>query len=82
MSMILALSRNIPQAHASMKQGVWDRAKFRGVELHGKKLGVIGLGRIGSTVAKLPKRSGWTSWRMILFCRWTSRPKKGSPLLT
>jgi D-3-phosphoglycerate dehydrogenase len=58
MSMILALSRNIPQAHASMKQGVWDRAKFRGVELHGKKLGVIGLGRIGSTVAKFGQAFG------------------------
>ena len=51
-SMILALSRNIPQAYASMKAGRWDRAKFSGVELHGKTLGVIGLGRIGSTVAK------------------------------
>ena len=55
MGMILALARNIPQAYASMKAGKWDRTKFRGVELHGKKLGVIGFGRIGSTVAKFAK---------------------------
>lgn len=58
MSMILALSRNIPQACASMKAGKWDRNKFNGVELHGKTLGVVGLGRIGSTVAKFAKAFG------------------------
>ncbi|MBN3039317.1 MAG: phosphoglycerate dehydrogenase [Candidatus Omnitrophica bacterium] len=52
MSMILALSRNIPQAHASLKAGLWDRKKFMGVELYGKTLGVIGLGRIGTEVAR------------------------------
>lgn len=51
-SMILALSRNIPQAYASMKQGRWDRSKFMGVELYGKALGVVGLGRIGTEVVK------------------------------
>ena len=58
MSMILALSRNIPQACASMKDGKWDRSKFSGVELYGKKLGIIGFGRIGSTVAKFGKSFG------------------------
>ncbi|MCA9400657.1 MAG: phosphoglycerate dehydrogenase [Candidatus Omnitrophica bacterium] len=58
MSMILALSRNIPQAYASMKAGRWDRSKFSGVELYGKTLGVIGLGRIGSTVAKFAQAFG------------------------
>jgi D-3-phosphoglycerate dehydrogenase / 2-oxoglutarate reductase len=58
MSMILALSRNIPQACASIKAGKWDRSKFEGVELYGKTLGVIGLGRIGSTVAKFAKSFG------------------------
>lgn len=58
MSMILALSRNIPQAHMSMKNGKWDRSKFSGVELYGKTLGVIGLGRIGSTVAKFGQAFG------------------------
>lgn len=52
MSMILALSRNIPQADASTKKGEWNRAKFMGVELYNKILGIIGLGRIGREVAK------------------------------
>jgi D-3-phosphoglycerate dehydrogenase len=60
MSMILALSRNIPQAYMSMKLGKWDRNKFNGVELHGKILGVIGLGRIGSTVARMAQGFGMT----------------------
>lgn len=51
-SMILALSRNIPQAHQSLKEGRWDRKKFMGTELYGKTLGVVGLGRIGTEVAK------------------------------
>ncbi len=55
MSLILALSRNIPQAYASLKAGKWERSKFTGVELYGKTLGIIGLGRIGSTVARMAK---------------------------
>ncbi len=51
-SMILALSRNIPQASGSMKKGEWKRSKFMGVELYGKTLGIVGFGRIGSEVAK------------------------------
>ena len=51
-SMMLAMSRNIPQAHASIKSGKWDRKLFTGVELNGKTLGIIGMGRIGSEVAK------------------------------
>jgi D-3-phosphoglycerate dehydrogenase len=50
MAMLLALCRNIPEAHASVKRGEWTRPKFMGVELHGKTLGVIGLGRIGTRV--------------------------------
>jgi D-3-phosphoglycerate dehydrogenase / 2-oxoglutarate reductase len=50
MAMLLALCRNIPEAHASVKRGEWTRAKFMGVELNQKTLGVIGLGRIGSRV--------------------------------
>lgn len=49
--MILALSRNIPQAVSRVKEGGWDRKKFMGTEVHGKKLGIIGLGKIGSEVA-------------------------------
>ncbi len=51
-SMMLALSRNIPQANISLKSGVWDRKKWMGVELQGKTIGIIGLGRIGTEVAK------------------------------
>ncbi|MFA4983768.1 MAG: phosphoglycerate dehydrogenase [Candidatus Omnitrophota bacterium] len=51
-SMILALSRNIAQASASIKKGEWKRSRFIGVELYGKTLGVVGLGRIGSEVAR------------------------------
>lgn len=58
MSMILSLSRNIPQACASVKAGKWERSKFSGVEVHGKTLGVIGFGRIGSTVASMARGFG------------------------
>jgi D-3-phosphoglycerate dehydrogenase / 2-oxoglutarate reductase len=51
-SMMLALSRNIAQADLSMKKGEWERKKFMGVELYGKTLGVIGLGRIGTEVSR------------------------------
>jgi len=51
-AMMLAVSRNIPQANKTMHEGGWDRKKFVGVQLHNKILGVIGLGRIGAGVAK------------------------------
>ncbi|MFO7899152.1 MAG: phosphoglycerate dehydrogenase [Planctomycetota bacterium] len=52
MAMILALSRHIPQAQMSLVQGKWDRKAFRGTELRGKTLGIIGVGRIGRAVAR------------------------------
>ncbi len=58
MAMMLALARHIPQAHSSMKAGKWERNKFMGVELFGKQLGVIGLGRIGAEVAKRARAFG------------------------
>jgi len=51
-SMMLALSRNIPQAYLSLKERRWNRKKFMGTEVYGKVLGIVGLGRIGSEVAK------------------------------
>jgi D-3-phosphoglycerate dehydrogenase len=51
-ALILALARNVPQAHAAVKAGAWERAKFSGIELAGKTLGVLGLGRIGREVAR------------------------------
>jgi D-3-phosphoglycerate dehydrogenase len=51
-AMILSLARKVPQAHATMTAGKWDRKQFQGVELQGKTLGVLGMGRIGGEVAK------------------------------
>ena len=51
-AMMMAMSRNIPQANQSMKLGKWDRKLFMGVEVRGKTLGVVGLGRIGAEVTK------------------------------
>ena len=50
-AMIMALARNIPMAHASMHAGEWKRSKFTGIELNGKTLGIIGVGRVGGEVA-------------------------------
>jgi D-3-phosphoglycerate dehydrogenase len=54
-AMMLSLSRKIPDANASLKSGKWDRKKYMGVEVNGKVLGVIGLGRVGGEVAKRAK---------------------------
>ena len=51
-SMLMALARKIPQAHQSMKAGEWNRKQFQGVELYHKTLGILGMGRIGSEVAR------------------------------
>lgn len=50
--LMLALARWIPQAHATLREGKWDRKTFTGVELRGKTLGIIGFGRIGRAVAR------------------------------
>ena len=52
LSLLFALARHVPRADAGMKAGEWPKAGLTGFELEGKKLGVIGLGRIGSTVAR------------------------------
>jgi D-3-phosphoglycerate dehydrogenase / 2-oxoglutarate reductase len=52
MALLLAQARNIPQAHSSLVGGVWARDRYQGVELHGKTLGVVGLGRVGTLVAQ------------------------------
>jgi len=57
-ALMLALVRRIPQADASLKAGKWERNRFRGAELHGKTLGLIGAGRIGSEVAKRARAFG------------------------
>src|SRR5512145_625511 len=57
-AMILNLARKVPQAYASMLQGKWDRKQFQGIELMGKVLGVLGMGRIGTEVAKRAQAFG------------------------
>jgi len=52
MALILAAARNVPQANVSLKSGEWRRNEFMGTELRGKTLGIIGLGNVGSEVAK------------------------------
>ncbi len=51
-ALLLAQARNIPQAHAALVAGKWERSKWEGVELHGKTLGVVGLGKVGTLVAQ------------------------------
>jgi D-3-phosphoglycerate dehydrogenase len=51
MALMLSMCRNIAQANQSMRQGKWERKKFKGTELEGKTLGVIGLGKVGREVA-------------------------------
>ena len=51
LALMLALCRNVPEAHASLAGGKWDRGSFKGSELYGKTLGVLGFGRIGQLVA-------------------------------
>jgi D-3-phosphoglycerate dehydrogenase / 2-oxoglutarate reductase len=52
MALLLAVARNVPQAHAALLNGRWERSKWSGVELSQKTLGIIGLGRIGGLVAE------------------------------
>ncbi len=51
-ALLLAQARNIPQANADLKNGAWNRSHWTGVELHGKTLAVVGLGRVGVLVAQ------------------------------
>lgn len=52
LALLLAQARNIPQADRDLKAGQWNRSRWAGVELHGKTLGVVGLGRVGVLVAQ------------------------------
>ena len=58
LAMLLSVSRHVPQAHGSMRSGAWDRKKYVGNELYKKTLGVVGLGKIGSHVARVAKAMG------------------------
>ena len=60
LALMMALSRNVYPAARSLKDGAWDRKKYTGTQLEGKTIGVIGLGRVGETVAKRAKSLGMT----------------------
>src|SRR5215218_780674 len=64
MALLLAQARNVPQAHAALKAGRWERSRWEGVELADKTLGIVGLGRIGKLVADRAKAFGM---RLIAF---------------
>jgi D-3-phosphoglycerate dehydrogenase len=64
MALLLAQARNVPQAHAALVGGSWERERWQGVELHGKTLGIIGLGRVGTLVAQ---RASAFGMRLIAF---------------
>lgn len=57
-ALLVSMARNVPQAHAKLQSGVWDKKSFVGVELNGKTLGVVGLGRIGKHVSQIARGFG------------------------
>ncbi len=70
--LLLALSRNIPQAHAALKQGRWERARYGGLELADKTLGVLGFGRIGQQVAR---RAAGLQMRVVAYDPFVSKER-------
>ena len=60
--MMIALARHIPQATGGTRQGRWERSRFMGTELNGKTLAIIGVGRVGSRVAKIAEAIGMTTY--------------------
>jgi D-3-phosphoglycerate dehydrogenase len=72
MALLLAQARNVPQAHAALKSGAWERERFQGVELHGKTLGIVGLGRVGTMVAQRALAFGM---RLVAFDPYVSKER-------
>lgn len=82
MALLLAQARNVPQAHTALKNGKWERSKWEGVELYGKTLGIVGLGRVGALVAQRALAFGM---RLIAFDPFVSKDRArqmGVELLT
>src|SRR3954470_23886221 len=69
MALLLSQARNIPQSAAALKAGRWEKSKWEGTELHGKTLGVLGLGRIGTLVAQ---RANAFGMRLVAWDPWVS----------
>jgi D-3-phosphoglycerate dehydrogenase len=72
MALLLALARNVPQAHASLTGGAWERSKLSGVELNEKTLGILGFGRIGQLVAQRARAFGM---RVLAFDAYVSEER-------
>ena len=72
LALLLAQARNVPQASSALKLGAWERSKFQGVELAGKTLGVVGLGRVGAMVAQ---RAAAFGMRIIAFDPYVPRER-------
>ena len=70
--LLVALARNIPQAHAALKSGRWERSRWGGIELAGKTLGVLGFGRIGQQVAR---RAGGLGMRVVAYDPFVSKER-------
>ena len=73
-ALLLAQVRNIPQAHSALTAGSWEREKWQGVELHGKTLGIVGLGRVGTLVAQ---RASAFGMRIIAFDPYVTPQRAG-----
>jgi D-3-phosphoglycerate dehydrogenase len=72
MALLLSLARNVPQADAALRGGAWERERFQGVELHGKTLGIVGLGQVGRMVAQRALSFGM---RLIAYDPYVSRER-------
>ena len=69
MALLLSMARNIPQASSALRQGRWEKSKWAGIELHGKTIGVVGIGAIGTLVAQRCHAFGM---RLIAWDPWMS----------
>ncbi|MGQ0678352.1 MAG: phosphoglycerate dehydrogenase [Actinomycetota bacterium] len=79
MALLLSMARQVPAADASLKAGRWERSRFTGVELHGKTLGVVGLGRIGALVAQ---RAAGFGMRIVAFDPYVSESRAAQLKIT
>jgi D-3-phosphoglycerate dehydrogenase / 2-oxoglutarate reductase len=74
MALLLAQARNVPQAHNALVGGAWERERWQGVELHGKTLGIVGLGRVGTLVAQ---RASAFGMRIVAFDPYVAPARAG-----